>query len=231
MVKHILWVHYRRVASHQVMGLSNIKALCGVLSSKMENASGKTILALNLFRSTLYFGIFGRINSQLCIHVKERILVRSGCVNRVLGVKLRIQPHIYWNKLYMYILHSPWTSKAKGAAVHICDCCHYPQELPLLRSPHIYMYIYNVIYIKFHSQLWNQQQNKQTKACNAKISVASLFSEEILLRCWTTFDHLQPFQLTFYYSHVSFIMQQMVSPVADFFFFRFTKLQWIVIWP
>lgn len=39
------------------------------------------------------------------------------------------------------------------------------------------------MYIKFHSQLWNQQQNKQTKTCDAEISEASLFSEEILLRC------------------------------------------------
>lgn len=57
-VKHSLWIHYRRVASHQVTGLSNIKALCILLSSKIEKASGKTILALKLFRSALYFGIF-----------------------------------------------------------------------------------------------------------------------------------------------------------------------------
>lgn len=58
MVKHSLWIHYRRAASHQVMGLSNIKTLCILLSSKIEKASGKTILALNLVRSALYVGVF-----------------------------------------------------------------------------------------------------------------------------------------------------------------------------
>lgn len=120
----------------------------------------------------------------------------------------------------MYILHSPWTSKAKGAAVWLHDCVTIPKNHHFW-EPHkhrcVYLHIYNIIYTQFHSQLRNQQQNKQTKTCSAEISAASLFSEEILLRCWTTFDHLQPFQLTFYYSHVSFIMQQMVSPVADFF--------------
>lgn len=80
----------------------------------------------------------------------------------------------------MYILHSPRTSKAKGTAVCVCDCCHSPPELPLLRNPSVCMYIcvyiYNVIYIKFHSKRWNQQQNKQTETCKAEISEASLFS-------------------------------------------------------
>lgn len=132
------------------------------------------------------------------------------------GLKLRIQSHIYKNELHVYILHSPWTSKAKGAAVCICEHCHYPQVLPLSRNPlskYIYIYMLNTT----PSCGINNKTNKQPKSCSAEISKASLFSEAILLRCWTTFDHLQPFQLTFYYSHVSFIMQQMVSPVADFF--------------
>lgn len=93
------------------------------------------------------------------------------------GLKLRIQLHVYKNELYMYIFHSPWTSKAKGAAVRIWDYCHYPQEPPLLRNPWPYICVYmcSVIYIKLHSQLWNQQQNKQTKTFNAEISEASLF--------------------------------------------------------
>lgn len=60
MVKHGLWIHYRRVTSHQVTSLSNIMP-CVVFflpSSKIEKASGKTILALNLLRSALHFGIF-----------------------------------------------------------------------------------------------------------------------------------------------------------------------------
>lgn len=43
---------------HQVMGSSNINALCVLLPSKTEKAFGKTSLASNLLRSVLYSGLF-----------------------------------------------------------------------------------------------------------------------------------------------------------------------------
>jgi len=54
------------------MDLSNMKALCIFFFQKREKASGENIMVLNLFRSALYFGMFGRIKSQVFIHVKEK---------------------------------------------------------------------------------------------------------------------------------------------------------------
>lgn len=80
------------------------------------------------------------INLQSFVNVNEQILVR-------------IQAHMCKNGLYVYILHSSWASKARGAAVHICDCCRYLHQLPFLKNHnHIHVYLYNVRYIIFHSQ-------------------------------------------------------------------------------
>lgn len=228
LAKQSLWPHL-------VMGSSNINALCILLSSKTEKAFGKTSLALNLLRSVLYLGLFfeGLTHSSLFMAKNEP--QEDGIVWAARwGLDEEFNPTSIKTSCKWRFCRA-LDFKSKGSSCLAPPWCHHPQELPLLRNPQPHTCIFTYIWHNIHSTplpARNQQQNKQMETCSSGISAASLFFFwgniiEVLNNIWslaTLSTDVLLFTCLFHYATDG-------ESCRWFFSFRFTKLQWIVIWP